>query len=348
MSRVLRCLAGVLVFCACVPALAHELSSVVLRLTEASGGQIDVLLKTPLARSGEPVAVVPQFEPGCEPVGNARVEREADFILRQWRMLCASALEGQTLRLQGLDPRTPDAVITAHFAGGGSATLVADRHDPRVVLQARADDAGPPPGLMAYLPMGIEHILLGADHLLFVFGLMWVVFTAGSGMRALVLALTAFTVAHSLTLALAVLGIWGLPARVTEVLIALSIVLLAVELATHESRRAQGLPPSLTLRKPWVAAFAFGLLHGFGFAGALADIGLPPEARGWALFLFNLGVEVGQLVFVAVLLLVRAQSLRLHPRTSAALTTALGGVALFWTLDRLLLWSATLQLGGWR
>ncbi len=342
MRNALRVVIGIFVLCACNSALAHELSSVVLRLDEARSGQIDVLLKTPLARSGEPIAVVPQFAPDCVPMDSARVERQAQFILRQWRMQCASTLTGQTLRLQGLDPRTPDAVITARFADGRSTTWVVDRHDPRVVLQAQMEARGPPPELIAYLPIGIEHILLGADHLLFVFGLMCVVYAAGSGTRALVLALTAFTLAHSLTLSLAVLGIWGLPQKVTEVLIALSIVLLALELATHEARRRQNLSPSLTLRKPWLVAFAFGLLHGFGFAGALADIGLPVEARGWALLLFNLGVEVGQLIFVAALLLLRAQRLRLYPRASAALTTMLGGVALFWTLDRLLLWSATL------
>jgi hypothetical protein len=334
------------------PLAAHELLSVALHLDETAPGAVRLLLKTPLSRDGEPVAVVPQFDAACQASGVPRVSRQPGLVLREWQMHCAGGLRGQHLRIEGLDPHAPDAVISVRFADATGMTASVDRHDPVLQLQPpAAATAGPPPGLMGYLPIGIEHILLGPDHLLFVLGLMLVVQAIGHGLRMLVAALTAFTLAHSLTLTLAVLGFWGLPPKPVEILIALSIVLLALELAAAESRRVRGLPPSLTLRKPWLAAFAFGLLHGFGFAGALSALGLPEQSRGWALFLFNAGVEVGQLIFVsAVLLLVllarRLPGGALLPGWRGAVVTLLGGVAMYWMLDRVLLWSGSLGVGA--
>jgi hypothetical protein len=371
MKRVLFLL---VLWMAMLPLSAHELQTAVLRLEELhplpnppplagegrGGGLVQVTLKTPLARDGGVAAVVPHFPAGCAPTGEARAERAAEWVLRQWRLHCDASLEGQRLRIEGLDPRMPEALVTLRLADGRTLTAAVDRQDPVAVLTPQSQ-AGPPPGLLAYLPIGIEHILLGPDHLLFVFGLMLIVGMSplplgerdrvrGNALKSLFVTITAFTLAHSLTLALAVLGVWGLPAKPVELLIALSIVLLAWELAAHPARQAQGLPPSLTLRKPWRVAFVFGLLHGFGFAGALAEIGLPEAARGWALLLFNLGVELGQLLFVAAVLLVwallwRAGGLRLPAQARAMTVTLLGGVAMYWTLDRLLLWSASLWIG---
>jgi hypothetical protein len=167
---------------------------------------------------------------------------------------------------------------------------------------------------------------------------MLVVNARKGGLRQLIAALTAFTLAHSLTLGLAMFGIWGLPPKPVEIMIALSIVLLAVELAGHARHPLQ---PTLTLRKPWLVAFAFGLLHGFGFAGALSEIGLPEAARGWALLLFNLGVEIGQLIFVAGVLLVMTLARQWRPlqRIQAnSVVVLLGSVAVYWTLDRTAIW----------
>lgn len=326
-----------------VPLQAHELQTAVLRMVELQPGRVQATLKTPLARDGAAAAVIPNFPAGCEVVGEPRAERLSGYTLREWRLQCAAGLEGGHLRMEGLDPRTPDALVTLRFADGRDFTATVDRQEPGVLLKADAKH-GPPPGLWAYLPIGIEHILLGPDHLMFVLGLMLVVMAAGRSPRMLVAAVTAFTLAHSLTLALAVLGVWGLPAKAVELLIALSIVLLAYELAMHPLRMAQGLPPSLTLRMPWLVAFAFGLLHGFGFAGALAEVGLPEAARGWALLLFNLGVEVGQLLFVAGvwLLLSLLRRIRVPVPATTVVPTLLGGMAVYWTLDRLMLWSASL------
>ncbi len=327
-------------------ASAHELRSIAMFLDEPSAGIVTVRLKTPLSRDGDPMSVVPRFSDGCQSTGESRVERDASAVVREWQMQCAGGLAGHKIRFEGLDPSVPDAVVSARFADGMSQTIAVDRHDPIAVLQPEAQKTKVSVG--AYLPIGIEHILLGPDHLLFVLGLMMVVFVAGHRWRMLVSALTAFTVAHSITLALAVLGIWGLPPKAVEILIALSIVLLAVELA--RARIAGRVPSSLTFRRPWLVAFVFGLLHGFGFAGALSEVGLPEQARGWALFLFNAGVEVGQLLFVGAVLgavaLVRSRRCSEWPDAyQGAVVTALGGVSAYWMLERVIIWTETLHWG---
>jgi hypothetical protein len=342
LARLLLAVVGV---SASAVAHAHELQTAALRLDESAGGQVTATLNTPLARDGQPTTVVPVFDTRCAIVGDSRVERAAARIIRDWRLQCSGGLDGTRLRFEGLDPRTPEALVSVNFASGVTQTLAVDRHDPGVTIRAVSTN-GSPAGLTAYLPLGIEHILFGPDHLLFVFGLVLVVSATGGGLRRLVAALTAFTLAHSLTLGLAMFGVWGLPPKPVEILIALSIVLLAVELAGRGRREAAGLPPTLTLRKPWLVAFAFGLLHGFGFAGALSEIGLPEVARGWALLLFNLGVEVGQLLFVAAVLLVAAIGRRWIPRLklqASAVTVVLGAIAVYWTLDRTAIW---LQAGA--
>lgn len=348
MSCVVRCLMVFAGLALALPSPAHELQTVALRLDESANGQVRATLKTPLTRDGRANAVVPRFDPRCAVLDEPRVERERGRIVREWRLSCAQGLAGKRLQFEGLDPRTPEGLIWVVFADGATQTFVVDRHDPVFVLEPVQANAVPQLG--AYFPIGVEHILLGPDHLLFVLGLMLVVYAAGSGLRMLVAALTAFTVAHSLTLAMAMLGIWGLPPKPVEIMIALSIVLLAVELAERGRRQQRGLPATLTLRKPWLVAFVFGQLHGFGFAGALSEIGLPEQARGWALFLFNAGVELGQLLFVAAVLLALAAMRRVHRREisagwNGAALTLIGGIAVYWTLDRAVLWSATLWPG---
>ena len=181
-----------------------------------------------------------------------------------------------------------------------------------------------------YTVLGIEHILDGFDHLLFVFALLLIV---GNGWM-LVKTITAFTVAHSITLALATLGVFSFPSRPVEAAIALSIVFLAMEIL----RARQG-HVGLTYRQPWIVAFGFGLLHGFGFAGALSDIGLPKSEIPVALLFFNIGVEIGQLMFVSAVILARAVLSRLKvdwPRI-AQLTPLylMGTIAMYWLLERL-------------
>jgi hypothetical protein len=179
----------------------------------------------------------------------------------------------------------------------------------------------------AYVRIGIEHILFGVDHLLFVLGLMLLV----DSWRMLVKTISAFTVAHSMALALAVLGLVDVPPALVEALIALSIVLVAVELTRG------GAVPTVTRRYPWAVAFAFGLLHGLGFAGALTAIGLPPGELVLALVAFNVGVEIGQLLFIGAMLAPRAWLRRAAARwtfVESVPAYVIGSLAFAWMLER--------------
>lgn len=219
-----------------------------------------------------------------------------------------------------------------------------DRHDP--VRRLGSGEHHADQSLSRYVLIGISHILLGPDHLLFVFGLMLIIAAQRRGAATLIAAITAFTLAHSLTLTLALFGVWGLPPKPVEILIAGSILLLAYELLTHDPAQ-----PSISFRQPWRVAFGFGLLHGFGFAGALSEVGLPAESKAWALLYFNLGVEIGQLAFVLVLwqCMKRFRWGNTHPFSPGA-AIALGGIACYWLFDRTSDWLIThyqyLSLGG--
>jgi hypothetical protein len=182
---------------------------------------------------------------------------------------------------------------------------------------------------VTYLQHGIEHIAFGFDHLLFVAALMLIV----RDWRKLVKAVTAFTVAHSITLTCATFGWIALPARPVDAMVALSIVMVAAEIVRLERGQV-----SLATSRPWIVAFVFGLLHGFGFAGALVDLGLPQGDLPLALFAFNVGVEVGQLAFIAVILAAVFSARRIFAIPRGAIVTSaycIGVIASFWTLGRL-------------
>ena len=180
-----------------------------------------------------------------------------------------------------------------------------------------------------YLKLGVEHILLGIDHLLFVLALLLIT----HGGWTLVKTVTAFTVAHSITLALAALGFVHVPQAPVEAVIALSIVFVAAEIL----RSRQG-HKGITARAPWIVACAFGLLHGFGFAGALSEIGLPEGHIPQALLFFNLGVELGQLLFIAAVMsfivLVKRARIRIFRGSELVPPYAIGSVAMFWVIQR--------------
>jgi hypothetical protein len=224
-------------------------------------------------------------------------------------------LEGQSLSIDGLGDR--DVLVRVRFLDGHTTTAVLSRSSPSLTVRAA-------PAVLAYVRLGVEHILGGFDHLLFVLGLVLLV------KRRLLFTLTAFTVAHSLTLALAVLGVVRVPQAPVEAAIALSILFIAVELTREQ--------PGLGARRPWLLAFGFGLLHGLGFAGALGEVGLPSGQVAPALLCFNLGVELGQLAFVAALLAAFALGSRLVApgRVSRRIPAyAIGALAAFWCLERI-------------
>jgi hydrogenase/urease accessory protein HupE len=214
------------------------------------------------------------------------------------------------------------------LADGRAIRHVLTAEQPSFVVPARE---GALDVLASYGRLGVEHILTGYDHLLFVLGLVLLV----GGGRRLLETVTAFTLGHSVTLALAVLGLVRVPQPPIEAGIAFSIYVLAVELAPRRLSRK----PTLLARAPWLMAGLFGLLHGLGFAGALAQVGLPQGEIPLALFAFNLGIEAGQLVFVGVVLAVwaalRALPVRWPPSVLYVPAYAMGTLAAFWCLQRL-------------
>jgi hydrogenase/urease accessory protein HupE len=247
-------------------------------------------------------------------------------FIEHGRVGCDRELAGQTITIDRLDATITDVLVRIQTRDGAVRTARLTPSNPSFTVPARA---GPLIVLSAYIGLGIEHILFGVDHLLFVLCLLLLV----RGIRSLLATVTAFTLAHSITLAAATLGFIRVPAASVEATIALSIVFLAAELAGGGARR------TVTRSYPWLVAFSFGLLHGLGFAGALAEVGLPPGDIPLALFGFNVGVELGQLAFITAVLslgrLVCILPLRLPAWTTRAAGYAIGTIAAFWVFVRL-------------
>lgn len=249
--------------------------------------------------------------------------------LDRWQMKCKTGLADKTLLIEGLKSTGTDLLLRLEFLSGVSHSelLNPSKSSYRVPKDASTWEI-----VQTYTWLGITHILLGFDHLLFVFALLLIV----KNMRRLLWTVTAFTFAHSITMAVATLGIIHLPQAPVEAVIALSILFLAMEIM-HEKQGKVG----LTSRYPWLIAFIFGLLHGFGFAGALAEIGLPQQAITLALVFFNIGVELGQLMFIstvvlAVVLLQRVTYPALLDKLQTAIVYMIGGVSAFWLIERTL------------
>ena len=329
MSRLARALLQVLALLACAPPLAaHELQPGFLELKETAAGRYEVLWKLPsLGSSDARMPIVPVFPENCRQVGEARSDRAGTAWVFTATLECRPGLAGRRIGIEGLEAFVTDVLVRVQHADGGVETHVLKPVQPSVQLRAASDTRR---GAGVYLYLGIEHILLGVDHLLFVLGLLLIV----RDRWMLLKTVTAFTIAHSITLAVATFGIASIAPAPLNAAIALSILFLGPEIV----RRWRG-QTSFTIRHPWVVAFAFGLLHGFGFASGLAALGLPKGEIPLALLLFNVGVEIGQLAFVLlILLLERAfRLLRVHwPRMMARLPGYLvGTLGAFWTIQRI-------------
>jgi hypothetical protein len=333
----MRALRLAVVLCALVGALvaagarAHELQPGFLELTETAPGGYDVLWKLPsLGESSDTrMPIVPVFPENCRQVGEARSSRAGTAWIFTARVDCTGGLAGRTIRIDGLEAFATDVLVRVQHADGGVETHVLKPIQPSVTLRAAGDTRR---GVGAYLYLGIEHILLGVDHLLFVLGLLLIV----RDRWMLVKTVTAFTVAHSITLAVATFGVASVAPAPLNAAIALSILFLGPEIV----RTWRG-ETSFTIRHPWVVAFAFGLLHGFGFASGLAQLGLPKGEVPLALLLFNVGVEIGQLAFVAVVLLLE-RAFRVLQVAWPGLVERLPGYAVgtlgaYWTIQRVVM-----------
>jgi hydrogenase/urease accessory protein HupE len=330
------CLIAILVAAAARAVSAHEVRPAYLELRQSGATTYDVLWKVP-ARGDDmrlaldlvlPAACARTSIPNSAFVGNAFIER--------WRVSCAGGLTGGSIRVDGLSATLTDTLVRLERLDGTTLVhrLTSDR--PSFVVEAT-------PGALevarTYLGLGVRHILFGIDHLLFVLALLILV----QGGRRLVGTITAFTVAHSLTLAAATLGVVRVPGPPVEAVIALSIAFVACEIV----RRRRG-ESGLTERWPWLVSFIFGLLHGLGFAGALHELGLPQHAIPVALLLFNVGVEIGQLLFIAAVMAVirltsvLEQRIRIRRQVPAyaawdvVAAYAIGSIAAFWLIERTL------------
>ena len=308
---------------------AHEIRPAYLEIQETEAGRFQVLWRTPvLAGMRLPVAL--KLPDDVKNLEVPTVQELTDSLVERRRVDAGpEGLAGKRIEFVGLELTITDVLVRVEMLDGRKWTSIARASQPWVEIRA---SGGPLEVLRTYLAHGMEHILLGYDHLLFVLALILIVPSA----RVLFFTITAFTLAHSLTLALATLGVVHVPGPPVEASIALSILLLATELV--HARRGE---LRLTARWPWLVAFAFGLLHGFGFASALLDVGLPQADIPLALFAFNIGVECGQLAFVAVVLSLAtlARRFRFAARVeryaSQAAPYAIGTLAAFWFFERL-------------
>jgi hydrogenase/urease accessory protein HupE len=312
---------------AAAPALAHEARPAYLEIRETAPGRFDLLWRTPVL-SGARLPVALKLPDGVQDAREPITQQLADSILERRAIATGpEGLAGRRIEFPGLQLTITDVLVRVETQDGRRWTEIARPARPWIEFGAAQTRWGV---ARNYLVLGIWHILLGADHLLFVLGLLLIV----DGRWKLLKTVTAFTLAHSLTLAAATLGYAELPAPPIEAAIALSILFLGPEIV----RRWRG-ESSFTIRHPWVVAFAFGLLHGFGFAGALLSVGLPQSELPLALVCFNLGVELGQLGFIAALFSVERaiQALGVQPPRWVRLLPgyAVGSLGAFWTLQRL-------------
>lgn len=308
-------------------ALAHESRPAYLQVTEIEPQTFEVLWRTPLS-SGAPLPVLLVLPADAVPVREPILQQFPDSLLQRQVIGLVGGIAGKRIEFPGLQATITDVLVRIRTLDGMDTTVLVQPNEPWVEVPA---EGGTLAVAGAFTVHGIEHILFGYDHLLFVLALILIV----RSVRSLLWTITAFTLAHSITLGLATLGVVAVPTAPVEAMIALSILLLASEIL-----RLQRGEPSLTARWPWVVAFCFGLLHGFGFAGALTSIGLPQGEIPQALLFFNIGVELGQLMFVAVILLAIqvAKSLVGSPKAARTALTASGYVigilATFWFFER--------------
>lgn len=306
---------------------AHEIRPAYLEIKENTDHSLEITWKQPLM--GEyGVPLHPSISAGWLKDELAKASSTESYLIKRWQIPAGhEPLDGQTIQIRGLERTITDVMVQVTLLDDASFTYLIKPIRPSVQLNLSKPV---PPPVLEYVQLGIFHIWSGFDHLLFVFGLLLFV----EKRSRLVWTITAFTAAHSITLALATLGILKVSSEFTEAVIALSIAFLAVELVRHYRGK-----DGFTYHYPWIVSFVFGLLHGLGFASVLQDVGLPQNNIPLALFLFNVGVEIGQLVFVFVMLLVIAGFHRLtfkFPqwvyKTPAYL---IGTLAMFWFIERL-------------
>ena len=309
-----------------VPAAADEVRPGFLELKASGGDAYSVKWKVPM-KGDRVLGMQPVLPPSCSERTPPSSSSAGGAMITLWSVSCPGGLAGARVAIEGLESTTTDVLVRLVEADGATriARLTPAQSSFEVAAKSTTLEV-----VRLYTVLGVEHILLGIDHLLFVFALLLIV----KDWRLLVGTITAFTLAHSITLFAATLGYVHVPQAPVEAVIALSILFLATEII-HGLQGKEG----LAARYPWLVAFIFGLLHGFGFAGALAEVGLPEHAIPLALLFFNVGVEIGQLLFVAAVVTGLWLLWKLAPHGSlrkgeAAASYLIGGTAAFWLIER--------------
>lgn len=307
-------------------ASGHEARPAYLEIQETAPGQFSVLWRTPVM-AGMRLQVVLQLPDNVRNLQEPRVEELADSIVeRRWIDAGSNGLAGKRIEFIGLQMTITDVLVRVEMLDGRKWTTIAHPSRPWVEIAASQTWAGV---AATFILQGIRHISMGADHLLFLLGLLLIV----KNRWMLLKTVTAFTVAHSTTLAIATLGYANAPVIPLNAAIALSILFLGPEIV-----RVWRGETSFTIRHPWVVAFAFGLLHGFGFAGALTSAGLPRVELPLALLTFNVGVEMGQVGFILLVLLLersfRVLQVRWPRWVQAVPGYTVGSLGAFWTIQR--------------
>ena len=304
-------------------AIAHEIRPAYLQITEVGRGEASyhILWKQPVVQNRR-LPIDPVFSDECELSDLSPPEVTSVAILYNWQTECD--LSETSIHVTGLMVNHTDVLVRVETLDDEVENYVLRPSNPTLDLK----EGGAP--ALDYFIIGVDHLVFGIDHVLFVIGL----FLFIQAPIALIKTITAFTVSHSITLALSVLGLVKLDQGPIELVIALSILFLARELVQEESKQSR-----LTLGRPWVMAFFFGLLHGLGFAGALADIGLPKDDLWLSLLLFNLGIEAGQIAVILVLAIVAWALSQINWKQyfNTLAAWGMGSVAAFWTIDRALL-----------
>ncbi|EJZ18494.1 HupE/UreJ family protein (plasmid) [Rhizobium sp. Pop5] len=308
-------------------AVAHEIRPAYLQIDQMAANRYKVVWRTPIL-SGMRLPIVLRFPDSVRNVTEP-AQRDLPDSLVQTRVVetDGAGLAGKRVEFVGLQATITDVLVRVHLLDGTVETTMIHPSQPWIDFAATRS---PLAAARVYFVSGFQHILLGIDHLLFVFGLLFIV----RSRWMLVKTITAFTVAHSITLAVATLGKVAVPALPLNAMIALSILFLGPEIV-----RVWGGQTSFTIRHPWIVSFAFGLLHGFGFASGLTALGLPQGDIPFALLMFNLGVEAGQLAFVGLILLLIAalKSIEIRlPRSLELLPAYVVGIlGAYWTIDRI-------------
>ena len=295
---------------------AHELNPARLILEEVEPYSFDVVWKFPSNVLTQPGSIV--FPSICKETSKSLPELERKYLITYSSLVCESSLQGNDLSVKGLS-RMTDALISIRFSDGNKFEGLVSVNEPKLTIPGETNLYP-----TSYFWLGVDHLLSGIDHLLFVFGLIFLV----QGMTILIKTITAFTLAHSITLGLSVFGVVNLPQATAEAIIALTLVYLALEIGSKNKY----------LSTPWFLAFGFGLLHGFGFAGALSEIGFANENLLISLLFFNLGIEAGQLVILPIIgfIIWFFNKIKFEKFSYKLSSYAIGGMGTFWLIERMI------------